>query len=1011
MKNNQETSEVIKKDLSTLRMDDDTLEELTVEKVKHAYHKRAKQIHPDKVNTDDKEKVAETTAAFQEAWNSYQRILKYIIDKLQKQEDEDDSNDEDEEELATKYSFGKFNFPFENKGSFTVKVEDCLAELWQECLENTYGKPRIVMSSGTESDRFWKIPFEEIEITLHFYNHNKLKDKKQSKMLVQGSDQALICDFVFNQLPNIYKMVSSKRVAIQTPLRKSKRRRICTSAKKRNIRHKPASKQEELTCRLCDFKSVNNAKMTKHMKTLHTKAIRPIEVPRILVEDMSICSGSDDEGVAKKDENLLAEDKAGDNSDSVTIEEETSQNPNTEGHNKDVSLNTHTPDVEPPLTVKSISLYKCNECAFVATTTDNLLGHKKESHKKEVQSSDVFLHSCISCDYQTNDFSSLTSHIDSDHRPKEVVTSSFIIKCELCSFETTTNDGLKKHVNSKHKNPVESPANNDKTPSVSLQTGNQAELNKEDEGNKLDDIERVKTDVVSICSKCRFTGNVTEMNEHMDRAHKQKIVCEECGNSFVCEKTMLEHFQAKHVTLSSGEPFPCEMCGSVVATFELLQEHMSNHKTPRTIACKYCDVSSRDQKAFQEHMIESHEEYVILHTMAKQVDNLSDNSESFYSFKYDLFNTLKSLLENQVAMKQELFLIRNNHHNCSSKPNHNPGKPAHEEAVRVPSESGIDDVAAHTGAPARECSPSDPSRIASDTEKKPTNKPNSEEESKSRKTGKDDPVPRSLSTQKEKILFVGDSILHKANFRVLEKATNKTIYTAKAYAADFDTKTRKPNQNFKYVARNTARKRAFEYAVLQSPSVHITNLDTSDQSEEGINKMKEVARESSETMIKVAEDLIRANKSIKKVILLDCIPRLDHQLKSNIAVFSNNLNRECIAKSSVGNKMIAGAHTIAENEPNYGKFDSKADGIHMHGVKGNEMFTKSILNILSKQMSTFHIPRVIPPSMNKRSSPPGCPTTAPPMTATRPTTTTSSTGPSVVQFAVKTFNRFSAFLQ
>ena len=98
---------------------------------------------------------------------------------------------------------------------------------------------------------------------------------------------------------------------------------------------------------------------------------------------------------------------------------------------------------------------------------------------------------------------------------------------------------------------MESPANNDKTPSVSQQAGNQADLNKEDEGNKLDDIKKVKTDVVSICSKCRFNGNVTEMNEHVDRAHKQKIVCKECGNSFVCEKTTQEHLQAKHVTLSS----------------------------------------------------------------------------------------------------------------------------------------------------------------------------------------------------------------------------------------------------------------------------------------------------------------------------------------------------------------------------------------------------------------------------------------------------------------------------
>ena len=53
------------------------------------------------------------------------------------------------------------------------------------------------------------------------------------------------------------------------------------------------------------------------------------------------------------------------------------------------------------------------------------------------------------------------------------------------------------------------------------------------------------------------------------------------------------------------------------------------------------------------------------------------------------------------------------------------------------------------------------------------------------------------------ILFVGDSILHNANFKV---------HTAEAYAADYVLNTRKPNKNFKYVARNAAKK--FKVAVM-----------------------------------------------------------------------------------------------------------------------------------------------------------------------------------------------------
>ena len=88
----------------------------------------------------------------------------------------------------------------------------------------------------------------KIEITLHFYNHNKPKDKKQSKMLVQGSVQSAICDFVFGELPNIYKMVCSRKLTLQTPVRQSKRRRLSTSIKKRNIRYKTAPKVEQIEC-------------------------------------------------------------------------------------------------------------------------------------------------------------------------------------------------------------------------------------------------------------------------------------------------------------------------------------------------------------------------------------------------------------------------------------------------------------------------------------------------------------------------------------------------------------------------------------------------------------------------------------------------------------------------------------------------------------------------------------------------------------------------------------------
>ena len=127
--------------------------------------------------------------------------------------------------------------------------------------------------NGTECDRMWKVIFgqngQNIELTIHFYNHNKLKDKKQSKILIQGSVQSLICEYVFCDLPQIYKMVSLRKVPYIS-LRQSKRKRPTTPIKKRNMKHKPSAKLECLNCVLCDFSSVSNVKIIKHMKTKHT---------------------------------------------------------------------------------------------------------------------------------------------------------------------------------------------------------------------------------------------------------------------------------------------------------------------------------------------------------------------------------------------------------------------------------------------------------------------------------------------------------------------------------------------------------------------------------------------------------------------------------------------------------------------------------------------------------------------------------------------------------------------
>jgi DnaJ-class molecular chaperone len=144
----------------------------TVREVIVAYRKEALNVHPDKVLDESDKK--EATKAFQALNNSYERILRFLLDNNAKEDEacDEENSDENEEERFMKDNFQNFNFPHENDGSFTVKIQHAQADSWQESLENKYGLPQVEKNNrGTECDRLWKFKYtvegRETDITVH----------------------------------------------------------------------------------------------------------------------------------------------------------------------------------------------------------------------------------------------------------------------------------------------------------------------------------------------------------------------------------------------------------------------------------------------------------------------------------------------------------------------------------------------------------------------------------------------------------------------------------------------------------------------------------------------------------------------------------------------------------------------------------------------------------------------------------------------------------------------------
>ena len=144
-------------------------------------------------------------------------------------------------------------------GSFTVRIEEYLADTWQEFIAVMLGQPKVkINDQGTECDRHWKVQYEGIDITLHIYN--KPKNKKGSKLMLQGSRQSVLCAYVFEELPKIYKLVcANKPVRLQ-------------------ISDRPGRKvKPSVKCNECKYKSTL-IQLKMHMKTVHGS--RPTEASK-----------------------------------------------------------------------------------------------------------------------------------------------------------------------------------------------------------------------------------------------------------------------------------------------------------------------------------------------------------------------------------------------------------------------------------------------------------------------------------------------------------------------------------------------------------------------------------------------------------------------------------------------------------------------------------------------------------------------------------------------------------
>ena len=148
-----------------------------------------------------------------------------------------------------------------------------------------------------------------------------------------------------------------------------------------------------------------------------------------------------------------------------------------------------------------------------------------------------------------------------------------------------------------------------------------------------------------------------------------------------------------------------------------------------------------------------------------------------------------------------------------------------------------------------------------------------------------------------------------------------------------------------------------DYLILQAGSEDISNLDTLHKPEENLDYFREKVTSSAKNLLSTAESSLQLCPNLKKVVIMDMIPRYDPSdldplnLKPNLVHVFNSVIFELWMTSVYKDKIFIGHHNLQSSgsvrEARFrDSIANKYDGVHMFGPPGKKAFTISTLAIL-----------------------------------------------------------------
>ena len=928
------------------------------------FKKLAKICHPDKGGTKE---------AFQTLQNAYDRLTEYV-EKLQ--------NDEDEEYNHEKLFFKTSNFPHEKKNCFVVVLDNKFSNQWEDTFKELYGVEKILETGG--------IQFKVKGMTLSFYNKPK-KDNK-TKVLIQGKDKDAIFEYVFESLPRIYKRVLELGEPKLEFEKKGRSSDNCDN-KLNSIQHikehvdvdhpSPHRKkiQQKLIsaykCDQCESSFPSRLSLRTHINSKHRKINKIIDTEENSVKKMLMLKSNVD--AMEYPSELKQEEKSHESHESKKHVSEVLDELlcsvcerafTTERAMKDHNKEKHADND----LVEVVSLFSCNRCDFDAETTEDLQQHL-ELNIHNIEDKNVILQEivvknegesieketfhCYKCEYSAHDENQIEEHgfkihgiikcdrceysaedlnIMKKHKMKH--TGRIIFTCNICEFETTRESMLMEHKESKHTNPevkldIECKKCEKSFPYMFHYNAHSC------------------TPVYKYpCEKCNFiAAELSEIVEHMVDIHTgQLLQCSSCDFQVKDKETLDMHVKSVHspdvedsnkimyqdkAAESKPEEVKCDQCEFVTKDIPSFINHIRTGHSEEAVACQYCGILVKNKEELLNHVYDNHAEIVLIHTMAKQINDLSVNFETFG-------NQFSQVFETMNAMKQELFVIRNKQSEQSTNLETNE-KPTQKDIIEL-------------STPKKEEIQRD---STSNTNENETKKETYATKVKENLNVEQDQKEEFLS---KNILMVADSHSYNLDRRIFENQTDTKLDLAIAFTVDADEDAKYKTRNFLKIVPERLQKKNYDTLIIQAGTNEISNINVEFPSL-NIKQWENKVQDSRTKVYQLAQKSLKDNPRLKKVIIVKSPPRFDpstvdpSSIKAKLNKFGNTLYDSMWLKNGCPKNIeIVDQHLDCQGPLREKRFGNPGvvghdgrpwDGIHMRGKMAVKHYTNSLVRIVT----------------------------------------------------------------